>query len=248
MERFSFEHSSSLQQEHLSNAVLEKLKDPTYLPSRQEIINALIGRDEWPDKWIEFFHTENNPTFEIFTKEYIEQLGNYLIEQSTQLQARAGEATILEVGAGNGRLTHLLQEHLKRSNQKNIHIIPIDIGTYGIKPLFPVELLEHMSALEKYQPQIIISCWMANGSDQTPDFRANPAVQEYILIGDDTCCGKPWETWGNPRWAPAPDAVPPYQADGFQAQKLGEMSALQICRSDHPGKYDQSKTVAFKRL
>lgn len=65
----------------------------------------------------------------------------------------------------------------------------------------------------------------------TADFRACPAVQEYLLLGEvyDGACGHNFATWGNPAYAPLgranePPPPPPYKADGWAVHEVPEVA------------------------
>jgi len=148
---------------------------------------------------------------------------------------------VVEVGAGNGRLSHFLRERLPECN-----IIATDNGSWEIEPLYPVEQIDVAEALEKYKPEIVISCWMPYTHDWTPMFRASDGLIGYILIGetDGGCCGSD-KTWG------FCEEKPEYEEDGFERIDLIELSRLQICRTDYFLRdYEMlhSSTVFFKKI
>ena len=229
------------------------LRDPNFLPTRKQLkkIFGNWGQEDWP-KWFELCFNEKEPIYEFWTEEYIGAFADYL-------RGRVEEyCIILEVGAGDGRLSHFLKQKLgKRANK--IKVIATDSGEYGIKPQFPVEKLTHTKALEKYKPEIVICSWMPYKVDFTADFRKCPSVMEYILIGDaDDGCGDPWKTWGLPPieslYDPSKECeIPPYERDGFERKNLYDLSRLQICRTDLPGSLNffqlsHSSTVSFRRI
>ncbi len=197
-------------------------------------------------------------------KEFISALGDYLIGRSKEFGGTKEKPILaLEVGAGNGRLTHFLKERINQKKIENINLIATDIGKWWgwpffWKPDFPVEKLSYNKALLKYNPDIIICSWMPD-KDWTADFRQQKTVKEYILAGktDETgigYCGDPWRTWG----AYSPDEekefkgkIPPYEVDGFEKIPLDGVSKYQICRDDYPwekgGIVQHSRTVSFRR-
>jgi len=91
---------------------------------------------------------------------------------------------------------------------------------------------------------------MPLNEDWTEDFRNTPSVQEYILMGDEICCGHQWKTWGI---ADHDDenlgTPPPYMIDQFSKEYVDEISQYQICRTDYSISADgnHSRTVSFKR-
>lgn len=229
----------------------EKLRDPGYLPTRQEITDAFPPRDTHFDRCLgdRFCRDKEHPVFEFLNQEYIEALADYLEQCVEELGATKDEPiTILEVGAGDGRLTHFLKQKLEERSV-NARIIATDSGEKGIKPDFPVEKLDYKEALKKYNPTIVIACWMPPERDWTAEFRATKSVKEILLIGETDwgCCGDAWLTWGKTWKEEYKGKTPPYKADGFGRQDLEELSKLQICRSDEPGYYYNSSTISFGR-
>lgn len=125
--------------------------------------------------------------YELFTDEYVTALAHHL----------KGKKLILEVGAGSGRLAHLLRQKMSHRTQ----IVATDSGGWrkmrGLKPVnYPVDQIPYDQALEKYKPDAVLSSWMPMGSDWTEKFRAQSSVVEYVLIGEPGCVGKTWESWG----------------------------------------------------
>jgi hypothetical protein len=191
--------------------IREKLEDPFYLPTREEIFKAFY-EEAW-ERWYEFCNKEDDPVFEFWNKEYIDAFSEYLIQRAKEFQStKEKPLQILEVGAGNGKLTHFLKEQFEKKKIENIVIRATDSGEWMkpregisqiITPHFPVEILDYKEALEKYKPDVVICSWMPYEEDWTADFRATDSLKEYILIGekDGGCCGHPWETWGaNPSY------------------------------------------------
>src|SRR3989338_3888823 len=145
-----------------------------------------------------------NFLFQLWTKEFIEMFSHYLLASVTDKNA-----CILDVGAGNGALTHWLRK-------KGMNVIAVDNKSwlkrlerpeiahrlkFNILP-FPDWVLDmnFKKAIDIYQPEIIISSWMPSQDDWSYDFRACPSVKEYILIGEPAVdnyldkCGEK-ETW-----------------------------------------------------
>ncbi|HAM88187.1 MAG: hypothetical protein US83_C0010G0005 [Candidatus Falkowbacteria bacterium GW2011_GWC2_38_22] len=226
---------------------LEKFSDPNFLPTRDQIIKAF---PDW-HQWFEFCFNKENPTFEFLNNEYLESLTEYFIDKNKEYGTNKNEPlVILEIGAGNGRLSHFLQQKLDSKIPRQTKVIATDSGAWTIKNDFLVEQLNHNEAIEKYNPKIVIFSWMPYQEDSSKDIRKFKSVQEYILIGetDGGCCGDEWETWGQSwREEDLDKTVPPYEADGFERIDLDDVSELQICRCDEPGNYYHSRTVSFKR-
>ena len=92
------------------------------------------------------------------------------------------------------------------------------------------------------------------GAVGTADFRACPAVQEYLLLGEvyDGACGHNFATWGNPAFAPPGRAnePAPYKADGWAVHEVPEVARWQLSRfaSDASDDYERnSHCVSFRR-
>ena len=151
------------------------LRNPYYLPSREEVLAIMPGtnaRGEYGDyaeladgswmKWSHALQFDEAPIFEILTTEFIGSLNKYLTGRIKELRAEQGKPiTVAEVGAGNGRLTHFLRLAYNSSQLNNdttfIATDPFaaDQNEWKIKPLFPVEKLDHKSTLKKYQPHLV---------------------------------------------------------------------------------------------
>lgn len=183
--------------------------------------------------------------FEFWCKEYIEEFAEYLISRIRKLGIKP--AIILEVGAGDGQLSHFLKEEVEKRAPGIAKVIATDwkvippqepIQNYRIITRWPVEKLELTEALKKYSPHFVIFSWMPLDEDYTPAFRRTVSVLEYILIGEvDGAVGKP-DTWNSEI----------YEREGFERIDLDYLSKWQICRTDAPGLLHHSHTVSFRRV
>ncbi len=248
--------------------MLERLRDPNYLPTMADIEFAFVRESDLYNKsgkydpltgyvsvsrirWINFCHDKKRPTYEFLTREFINALGDYLIERVEEIRQTPGQQiVIMEVAAGNGRMTHFLGKRLMERNAHNIVIIPTDSGEWELKPDFYVNRLDYREALDRFMPQIVICSWMPQFTDFTTSFRECPSVQEYILIGhsDSDVCGNAWQTWGHLYDENQEQPEIPYERDGFHREDLDSISNLQIGMSDSPGRYGYSRTVSFRRM
>lgn len=209
-----------------------------------------------------------------WTMEYINTLATYLLDRCCSSMPNKKETIILEIGAGDGRLSHFVRNaFIPIAKERQIEteyipkIIATDDGSWEINHVGPVEKLNAQQALAKYctsNKQVIIICsWMPNGFDWTYLFR-NYNVYEYILIGesDDGNCGHVWYTWGNPDYnyyynykygaydndnVEAYTVMPPYQFDGYERVDLEYISELQYARFD-TCKSRCSNTVSFRKM
>jgi len=226
-----------------------KFRDPNFLPTREEIIESFTDYFQWS----EFCSDHEKPVFEFLNEDFLDAFADYFVDKIKEYNINKEKPLmVLEIGAGNGRLTHFLQEKLEQKAPGQVKVIATDSGGWGIKSDFPVEQLEHVEAMEKYKPDIVIFSWMPYKEDSTKDIRKIDSVKEYILIGEKNygCCGDPWETWGTP-WNSNEyntNEIPLYKKDGFEKEELKNLSKLQICRTDRmPGHDNNSATVSFKR-
>lgn len=194
-----------------------------------------IFRQKGTKIWKIFCESEN--IYEFLTKEFIERFGSYL-EYRIKKEIKE-KINILEVGAGDGRLSHLLNEEIEKHDLKNkASVMPVDSGEWRkIKPKFRVEKLSTEEALTKYKPQIVISSWMPEGRDWTKNFRIQENVRQYILIGDPLYCGARWDSWGwwhhrDPEVSNRKGEIPPCEKDGFFAEEIYSIAQKQLGRTD----------------
>lgn len=171
------------------------VKNPGYLPTLKELKDLKEDR-----LWDDFVHHNfNGSEFQILTKEFVDSLAYAILKEIERLPKDA--VNILEVGAGNGRLAHFLEEALENKNKnKNISLKAADDfswdnqmgGSMGspiwIRKIFPVDALPVAEAL-KNNPDIVIVSWMPRDEDWTKLFRENPSVQSFIMIGREEDCG-----------------------------------------------------------
>lgn len=150
-------------------------------------------------------------------RESVGSLGNLLHE----LAGPAG--TVLEVGAGNGRLAHFLNQ--APGGPVAGRVVATDLfagegfigsfgglglgsdgqaaGAVGVGDGFDggliaaPERLSQAEAVSRYEPRVVVSSWMPE-EDWTAIWRAHPSVQAYVLLGeaDGGQSGRPWPTWG----------------------------------------------------
>jgi hypothetical protein len=218
---------------------------------------------------------EAHDTFEFLTADYVGALASYVAGRA-RLASSKGEQrqlTVLELGAGSGRLSHFLRRQLRvlsHGNDCPCRVVATDSGGWKLKGagqladtegFIPVEKLAFSNALKKYQPDFVIVSWMPMGQDWSAAIRSTPSVLEYVLIGeaDDGSCGDNWKTWGNHSFiareasgatkegpVSSPVSVPPYVLDGWTRHNL-DISELQLSRFDSEEFVGNSCTVSFRR-
>ena len=156
---------------------------------------------------------EEADIYQMWTQEYVEQLGIYLMDRSSSHNGASGgkETLVIDVGAGDGLLIHFLKDFClarkkqqekqpkdARTNNSNNYrstmptFIATDDGSWGIFAKADVEKLNVHDTLSKYvmhkeegdNREVIILCsWMPMGVDWSKLFR-DANVDEYILIGE----------------------------------------------------------------
>ncbi len=222
--------------ENSPESIREKMKNPGFLPSRAQILEAfkLEGTNHFDrGEWGEFLDGPYRNHYEILTEDFIRALGDYIGKRIFDLGKQKGNQPIiiLETGAGNGRLSHFLKNQLLKKVGLNFKIIASDSGTWKIKPDFPVEEIDVEQALRKYNPDIVVSSWETHSShDWTKYYEENQNVKEYVLI-----------------------EIPREHSSSrkFSMTHLEDIEEKQICRHDgdidKPHFVSESKTMSFKR-
>jgi hypothetical protein len=127
---------------------------------------------------------------DVLTVEYVRALAEYLARRAAEVKAQQGKApTIVEIGAGNGRLSHFLNATGLFKKGTLIATDPTPLGSKGTPESlqFPVMASDDRSILQALDrhgsPCILVSNYMTFGTDQTPLWRSS-CVAEYVLIGE----------------------------------------------------------------
>ena len=244
------------------SAAEKMIKDPVYLPTFEEAKTLLYGYDDSCGNGFRCGvdgDNQSNVIFELFTAEYISALGDYLKQRVDELNRNGQPVTILEVGAGRGKLTYSLREYLTDLFEPDTmpRLVATDDFSWGQEVSFPVEDLDYRDAIQKYSPQIIIQSWMPCEEDFTGTFRRCDSVEEFILIGEgpEGCCGDScpilWREMDDEGEAPPNPNYTFRDSDGFIGADLEQLSKYQVCRTDYvvdPEKLaGHSCTYSFKR-
>jgi hypothetical protein len=194
------------------------LIDPEYLPSLAEVEEAETNIQAKAAIGIYHNLAAGTGQYEIWTQEYIAGLTKYIIRTLTHYDQP--DATVLEVGAGHGRLSGLLRKSIGESGVRAT-VIATDLQPPK-KTHFPVEPLSCKKALKKYDPIMAISSWMPFGRDWSRAMRSTPSLKDYILIG------VPEITGVSPTW------------QGYPSPELGEFAPIEL---DH---LDRLKTPRYR--
>lgn len=230
-EKNNFSNFNSTSLETISNSLRKHIEDykwlPKYKETRQvvELLTDDMGQfqlgDEEFERWSLLLKNPKRPIFEIWTQEYIEAFSNYLEDRINYFQSKyREEIVILEVGAGDGRLSYFLQGVTNKSNIHGTKIIATNMDSSHFEidaPFDNVINIEASDALAKFSPTIVICSWMMHGVDWTPLFRQTQSVEEYILIGPEGPCGTE-ETWE--------------KFSGFSKIEHDNLKGLQLSRLD----------------
>jgi hypothetical protein len=89
-----------------------------------------------------------------------------------------GSRSCVEIGAGDGTLTVLLEE-------QGLRIPATDDCSWQHVVNYPdwIEKLSAKATLEKYQPKVVLCSWPPPGNDFERAIFAHPSVQTYVVIG-----------------------------------------------------------------
>ncbi len=248
MRRRTQEDTAQINDEEPGARIRKRLRtDPGFLPRREDLKATFGLPDDQPDglyEWLNFVHDPEKPVFEMWTEEYIKEFSTYLLTRLDDLGATVETPlTILEVGAGNGKLTYFLRERLNAKAAGRLKIAATDVQRRG-RSSENVEELGYVEALEQYKPDIVISSWMPKFYDWTGAFRQMPSVKEYILIGVPSLTGD------NEAWGIYSDGgfIQNYSIEGFRRTELHDLKKYQICGTDVPHiPYSYSVTASFRR-
>lgn len=128
--------------------------------------------------------------FEVKTHELLDGLSDHLIETAGKIKKPNGEpVTVVEIGAGDGKLAHCLQEYcdqkyINGETNFQINIFATDNGKDEYEPIFEVERFDNEEALKEFEPDIVINSWMPLEVDFSAEWRKHVNIKEYILIGE----------------------------------------------------------------
>ncbi|MFH1631645.1 MAG: hypothetical protein ABIA47_01285 [bacterium] len=224
-----------------------KFRDPKYLPSREEVMAAFKNKDDIYNFGMDVKDdVKDNPyevrnVHEILTREYIEALASHIADRIIEIKDNVVlPVRILEVGGGDGRLTHHLQVAVQErlGNDTNAVFIATDLEVPHDGQEHWSEEMSYEDALKQFNPHVVISSWMPPSQDWTADFRKTKSVQEYIMLGEFDCVADPYgaESWDD--------------HDDFKGSHIKEAEKNQVCYLDEPWKKNfktRSQTMSFQR-
>ncbi len=153
--------------------ILKKIIDADSLPTRDEAIRlaTLVEQQQEQTRagFTSFCRSYN--TWEIYTLEFVDAL-------ATEIK-RLGLAPILEICAGSGKLSHQLRK-------RGVGVVATDDYSWKTSArLELVERLNHLAALRKYQPRLVVACWTPPKSSVPVDVLDFPSVSAFIDINQD---------------------------------------------------------------
>jgi hypothetical protein len=205
-----------------------------YLPSIRELREPFGAHHDWFGRlWL--YALKNDLSFwELLTQESVNAWADYLASRYA-----AGQVDVLEVGAGNGRLTHFLGLALEQRRPGQFRIRATDDGSWQTVPAYPVEQLSAAAAIERYRPQVVIACW--SKIVRLQNLCAPFEVAEILMIGEPALC----ESMVHVEYG----ETAPTQVGGYTYVTLDDIARLQHCRTDDTvlGWHNQrSSTQSFR--
>lgn len=149
-----------------------------YLPPRMPPSIRVIAAARSVIRWHWITLCDSVPLYQLWTRESVAVLTQALL----YLSARR----ILEVGAGDGRLTRALHDSL---TPHGILVAGQDDGSWALRQrtASPVWSLFHESfeaTLARFRPDTVVCSWMPPETDWTMAFRHCPSVRQYLIIGE----------------------------------------------------------------
>lgn len=160
----------------------ERLMDPNFLASAAE-----VGKMSYSERGEYHRRTGEH---EILNREYVVALAQRIGFHIQSLIRTGSPITILEVGAGTGRLIHFLETSVRSalSQDENalVRFIGVDnqSGSLGIRPIFNVEKMNVHDAYRSYDSMVIVASWPScNWLEQIPS-----SATMLVAIGPGDLC------------------------------------------------------------
>ena len=128
---------------------------------------AVWGRNEFNA------YCEAHEIYDFWTRDYVDGLVEHLEETRSTL----GVATlnVVEAGAGDGRLSHLLRDALAKRGAA-VNVAATDSGKWRFAPRYPVETADAGDA--PADAHVALAAWMPAGADWSAAWRALPNLRE----------------------------------------------------------------------
>jgi hypothetical protein len=109
---------------------------------------------------------EQQGIYQVLTVEMVDELAKYIASRLPALRADRGasEVKLLEVGAGNGELTHWLRKALHvHAGNSGWRLDASDNGSWSLPGMRfgDVHELSYRTALRQFSPQLVITSWSA---------------------------------------------------------------------------------------
>jgi hypothetical protein len=158
-------------------ALAEKVVSVEQLPAYDELteLYGLLQNNEEHNLWGSL--CTHNCIHHAFSEEYVSLLAHELLRTGI-------EGRVVEICAGNGKLSHWL----RLFGVKSVATDKCCRTNIDYDPRY-VERIDAVSALERYRPQLVIGCWLPPKSDLASRAIDFPSVTHFLLIGeDDTGC------------------------------------------------------------
>lgn len=105
------------------------------------------------------FYCESRNIYEMLTQEYVATLANYLMGDDKE-----SVNTIVEIGAGSGRLSFFLQRELDQHKRRPMRVIATDSFDWKIKNKFNVHKIKNEDAIAKFMPDVVVKTKQKTGT------------------------------------------------------------------------------------
>ncbi|MBS3072011.1 hypothetical protein J4408_03400 [Candidatus Pacearchaeota archaeon] len=201
-------------------SILSKMTEYSTLPTFKE------ARQIW-----KYLSVKNDEDFnhlswgELLSRAKILNVHTYeLINGLARVIEQIGEQPIIEICAGDARLSYHLQN-------RGVQIKPIDDNSYNLSK-GKTEILSHADALKKYNPKIVLGCWVHPEEQIGFDVLDFPSVNHFIDIGE----GIGGATWMTNKI---------YTKRDFKIKELEDLSKYCLNRMDRPPR--QSTRITWFR-
>jgi hypothetical protein len=110
----------------------------------------------------------------VLTQEVVRELADYLRKRAQELNLT--NPVVLEVGAGNGRLTHFLNKLLP------FQTVAVDWRKWDTPTAKHVQVMDQAEAIQKLKPDIVIAAFIPSGLDWPEGWRKVPSARFPFLI------------------------------------------------------------------